>query len=74
MSGGPTGNNAPPMLLTRKTKNAICIGATRPLFIAIHGRISSIDAPMVPIRFPKSAPTKRNRVFLIAPLGDLTRK
>src|SRR5207248_7002511 len=35
--GGPTGKSAPPMLLTIKIKNAMCIGGMRPLFILIQG-------------------------------------
>src|SRR5437868_10574659 len=38
--GGPTGKSAPPTLLTTNMKNAMCMGAIRPRFIAIHGRIS----------------------------------
>jgi hypothetical protein len=34
------------------------------LFIRIHGRISSIDAPVVPITFANTAPMKRNRQLI----------
>ena len=35
----------------------------RPRFIAIHGRISNIDAPIVPIRLANTAPNNRKSVF-----------
>ena len=70
----PTGKSAPPMLLTIKMKNAMCIGATRLLFIVIQGRMRSIDAPIVPIRFANTGPTKRKSVFLAGLLGALTRR
>jgi hypothetical protein len=68
------GKSAPPILLTRKMKNAICIGAIRPRFIAIHGRMSNIDAPIVPIRFANTAPNKRNSVFRTGLLGPFARR
>src|SRR5205807_9037039 len=73
-NGGPTGKSEPPMLLTRKMKNAMCIDAARPLFIEIQGRMRSIEAPIVPTRFASIAPTKRKRVFRIGLLGALTRR
>src|SRR2546430_16024112 len=49
-NGGPTGKNAPAKLLTTKKKKTMCMGAIRLRFIAIHGRVNSNDAPVVPIR------------------------
>ena len=46
----------------------------RPRFIVIRGRMRSIDAPIVQIRFANTAPKKRNNVFLTGPLGPLARK
>src|SRR5438132_10933233 len=73
-NGGPTGKSAPPMLLTRKMKNAICIGETRPLFLLNQGRMRSKDAPMVRIRIASTEPEKRNSVLLAGPLGALTHR
>src|SRR5215813_5024694 len=72
--GGPTGKSAPPTLLTTNIKNAMCIGAIRPRFIVIHGRISRSEAAIVPIRFPSSAPARRKRVFRRGLLGARDRR
>ena len=73
-NGGPTGKSAPAILLTTKMKNAVCMGAIRLRFIAIHGRISSIDAAIVPIRLPSTAPARRKSVFRSGLLGAFARR
>ena len=63
--GSPSGVSAPPMLLTRKMKKMItwtlCL---RSLFARITGRISSIDAPVVPAQLAIIVPPARNAVLL----------
>jgi trehalose synthase len=53
-SGGPPmGVRHPPALLTMKMKKTTLKAVIRYLFIRIQGRISSIEAPVVPNRFVK---------------------
>ncbi|MNV87569.1 hypothetical protein D3C71_1817030 [compost metagenome] len=58
--GSPSGVSEPPALDTMKMKNTtICAVCLRPWFARISGRISSIDAPVVPMKLASTAPTAR---------------
>ena len=62
--GSPSGVSEPPMLLTMKMKKITTWALWRRLSLArISGRISSIDAPVVPMKLASSAPTARMPVL-----------
>jgi hypothetical protein len=53
------------MLDTRKMKKTtVCLTRTRSLFVCRSGRISSIEAPVVPTKDARSAPSARNAVLM----------
>ena len=53
------GVSAPPQFETMKMKKTMWNALIRILFIRIHGRISTMEAPVVPITFAISAPMAR---------------
>ena len=62
--GSPSGVSAPPALETMKMKKmTTCATARRPSLALSSGRISTIDAPVVPITLASSAPTARKPAF-----------
>ena len=61
--GSPIGVSAPPQFETMKMKNTMWNALMRYLFTRIHGRMSSIEAPVVPMRLVNTAPTARNTTF-----------
>src|SRR5262249_49561733 len=63
--GSPMGVKLPPTLETRKIKKTIWWAVRRYLFIRSQGRMSSMEAPVVPRRFEASAPTKRKRTLAL---------
>ena len=63
--GSPIGVRQPPQLLTMKMNITMCRPVMRYRFDRIQGRISSIDAPVVPMRLESTAPTARKIVFAI---------
>jgi len=54
--GSPIGVSAPPMLETRKMKKTMWIPVMRYRFMRIQGRISTMEAPVVPMRLASTAP------------------
>ena len=58
--GSPMGVSAPPTFETQKMKKTMWYGLIRPALSRMYGRISSIDAPVVPMRFEITAPMKRS--------------
>ena len=63
--GSPSGVSAPPMFDTRKMKNTKTWTLCRRSSLArIIGRISSIEAPVVPIQPASTVPIARSAVFI----------
>ena len=56
-----------------KMKNTTWKPLTRTLFIRIHGRISTIEAPVVPMKFAATAPTARKATFTAGVASPRTR-
>ena len=70
--GSPNGVKEPPIFATRNIKNTnICTFFFRHLFALINGRISNIDAPVVPIHDAIAVPINKNNVFTF---GEPTRE
>src|SRR5436189_1711992 len=61
--GSPTGVKQPPTLETMKIKKTTWCPVSRYLFMRNHGRMSSIEAPVVPSRFEIKAPVRRNNTL-----------
>jgi hypothetical protein len=62
--GSPNGVSEPPAFETMKMKNTItCTLCRRLSFARISGRISSIEAPVVPMTLASTAPIARIAVF-----------
>ena len=62
--GSPNGVKEPPIFATKNIKNTnICTFFFRHLFALINGRISNIDAPVVPIHEAIAVPINKNNVF-----------
>ena len=57
------GVRQPPTLETMKMKKTTWCAVTRYLFMRSHGRISSMDAPVVPSTLASTAPTIRKSLF-----------
>ena len=58
------------MLATTKMKNTtVCATWRRPWFVASRGRMRSTEAPVVPTREARSAPTARNAVLTAGRAG-----
>ena len=57
------GVRAPPALLTIKMKKTTWKAVMRYLFMRIHGRIMSMEAPVVPTKLASTAPHARKRVL-----------
>src|SRR5262245_20649471 len=71
--GSPIGVKHPPTLLTTKMKKTTWNAVIRYLFIRIQGRMSSIEAPVVPRKFDSTAPINRNRQLTHGLASPLTR-
>ena len=62
--GSPNGVKEPPIFATKNIKNTnICTFFFRHLFALINGRISNIDAPVVPIQEAIPVPMSKNITF-----------
>ena len=62
--GSPSGDSAPPMLPTSKTKNTTAwMRCRRPSLPASNGRMSNIDAPAVPMKLASAAPSASSAVL-----------
>src|SRR6185295_12791405 len=70
--GSPIGVRQPPTLETMKMKKTTWYAVTRYLFRRSHGRIKSIEAPVVPNRLDASAPTNRKTTFTRGVASPLT--
>ncbi len=70
--GSPIGVSAPPTLDTMKMKKTTWNALIRTLFIRIHGRISTIEAPVVPMKLAATAPTARKTTFASGVAPPLT--
>ena len=63
--GSPSGVSRPPQFATMKiAKTTVCALWRRSAFVFSSGRISSIAAPVVPMKLASSPPTARNSVFV----------
>jgi hypothetical protein len=71
--GSPIGVRQPPTLLTMKMKKTTWKAVMRYLFIRIHGRMSSIEAPVVPMKFASTAPMRRKTQFTTGVASPFTR-
>ena len=63
--GSPIGVKEPPTLLTMKMKKTIWYGFTRSLFSLTNGRISNMEAPVVPITLAIIAPITSRIAFAL---------
>src|SRR6266478_3128485 len=70
--GSPTGVRLPPTFDTMKIKKTTWCAVSRYLFILSHGRIKSIEAPVVPNRLAANAPTNRKITFTIGVASPFT--
>ena len=62
--GSPSGVSEPPALLTMKMKKTMtCATCLRLSLARISGRISSMDAPVVPMKLASTAPMPMMAVF-----------
>ena len=62
--GSPSGVSEPPALETMKMKNTTtCTTCLRLSLARISGRISSMEAPVVPMKLASTAPMARMPVF-----------
>ena len=62
--GSPSGDSAPPTLPTMRMKNTTaCTRCRRASLAASSGRISSMEAPVVPMTLARHAPSARRPVL-----------
>ena len=58
--GSPSGVSRPPTLLTAKMKKTtVCLACVRSVLARSSGRMSTMEAPMVPMKLASTAPTAR---------------
>ena len=63
--GSPSGVSMPPMFATRKMKKiTVCLTRVRSRLVCSSGRISSMDAPVVPMNEAITAPNARKVVLV----------
>ena len=69
--GSPSGDSAPPTLPTSRMKNTTaCARWRRPSLAVSSGRISSIDAPVVPMTLASAAPSASSAVLTRRRAGE----
>ena len=69
--GSPIGVSAPPTLETMKMKKMMWYALSRPALRRIKGRIKSIEAPVVPMKLLRTAPTRSNIEFARGGAGEV---